>query len=43
MNEYDTLKIRYINFNIDSYVFTSEKTLADFDYKFYQLKKNIYI
>ena len=39
MNEYDTLKIRDINFNIDSYVFTSEETLADFEYKFYQLKK----
>ena len=39
MNEYDTLKIRDTNFNIDSYVFSSEETLADFEYKFYQLKK----
>ena len=39
MNEYDTLKIRDINFNIDSYVFSSEETFADFEYKFYQLKK----
>ena len=39
MNEYDTLKIRNINFNIDSYVFSSEESLADFEFKFYQLKK----
>ena len=39
MNEYDTLKVRDINFNIDSYIFISEETLADFEYKFYQLKK----
>ena len=39
MNEYDTLKIRDINFNIDSYVFSSEETFADFEFKFYQLKK----
>jgi len=39
MNEYDTQKIRDTNFNIDSYVFSSEETLADFEYKFYQLKK----
>ena len=39
MNEYDTLKIRDTNFNIDPYVFSSEETLADFEYKFYQLKK----
>jgi hypothetical protein len=39
MNEYDTLKIRDINFNIDSYVFSSEEPFADFEFKFYQLKK----
>ena len=39
MNEYDTLKIRDVNFNIDSYVFGSEESLADFEFKFYQLKK----
>ena len=35
MNEYDTLKFRDINFNIDSYVFSSEETLADFEYKYF--------
>ena len=39
MNEYDTLKIRDVNFNIYSYVFGSEESLADFEFKFYQLKK----
>ena len=42
MNEYDTLKIRDINFNIDSYIFFSEETLANFEYKFYQLKKKYF-
>ena len=39
MNEYNNLKIRTTNFNIDSYIFPSDEF---FEFKFYQLKKKYF-
>ena len=39
-NGYDSLKIRDINFNIDSYEFNINESLANCEFNFYQLKKN---
>ena len=40
MNAYDSLKIRDINFNIDTYEFNLKETLSPYEFKFYQIKKN---
>ena len=40
MNAYDSLKIRDINFNIDTYEFNLKEPLSEYEFKFYQLKKN---
>ena len=40
MNAFDSLKIRDINFNIDTYDFNLKEPLSQYEFKFYQIKKN---
>ena len=40
MNALDSLKIRDINFNIDTYEFNLKEPLSKYEFKFYQIKKN---
>ena len=40
MNAYDSLKIRDINFNSDTYEFNLKEPMSEYEFKFYQIKKN---